>query len=123
MASSSPFHSPLWKSDRLRSGFILNLDVLLDPKKDVPHLGDFVLHQELVQRVGDLQPTDEYCDNYILIAVIYQDHLTLKVIDIVLEALSRLHLDRKEVIVVLLKLTPRSILIVEDLPHLFEVSE
>ena len=76
-----------------------------------------------VEGVGDLQPTDEECGSYILVVVIHQDHLTLEVIDIVLEALSGLHLDHKEMIVVLLKLTTRSVLFVEDLPYLFEVLE
>jgi len=55
------------------------------------------------------------CCNYI------QGHLTLEVINIVLEALSEHHLDHEEVIVVFLKLTSRSVLVVEDLPYLFEV--
>ena len=77
----------------------------------------------LVDLVDNVQPTDECCDSYILIAVIYQGHLTLKVIDIVFDALIGLHLDCEEVIVVLLKLKTRGILVVEGLPHLFEVSE
>ena len=77
----------------------------------------------LLEGMGDLQPTDERYDSYILIAVIYQGHFTLEVNDIVLEAIFGLHLDNEEVIVVLPKLMPRSVLVVKDLPHLFEVSE
>jgi len=38
---------------------IFNVNVLLDPKEDVSHLGDLMLHQVLVNGVGDLQPTNE----------------------------------------------------------------
>jgi len=51
-------------------GHIFNLNVFLNPKEVVPHLGDFMFHQVLVKRVGcDLQPTDERC-RHIFIAVI-----------------------------------------------------
>jgi len=35
------------------------LDVLLSLDKDIPHLGDVILHHMFVEGVGDLQPTDE----------------------------------------------------------------
>ena len=60
-------------------GRILNLDVLLGPKENILHLGDFVLHQMFVERVGDLQPTD---GSHVVIAVIHQSHLALKITDI-----------------------------------------
>jgi len=76
-----------------------------------------------VKGVGDLQPTDEYSDNHIIIAVIHQGHLALEITDVMFEALLGLYLDREEVIVVLLRLHPGSILVIECLPHLFETSE
>ena len=39
-------------------GCILDLDVLLSTREGVAYLGDFMLHQVLVERVGDLQPTN-----------------------------------------------------------------
>ena len=60
------------------TGRVLNLDILLDPEENVSHFGDFVLHQVLVERVGDLQPTDERCGRNFFIAVIYPSHLALK---------------------------------------------
>ena len=35
-------------------GRILDLDVFLDPKEDVLHLGDFILHQVLIEGVDDI---------------------------------------------------------------------
>jgi len=48
-----------WGAVGCALGCVLNLDILLDPEEDVPHLGDFVLHQVLVERVGGLQTTNE----------------------------------------------------------------
>jgi len=56
-----------------------------------------MLHQVFVG-VRDLQPTDERSGNHVVIAVIHQSHLALKIIDILHEALSRLHLDGEEVV-------------------------
>jgi len=67
-----------------------------------------------------LQPTDECSNAYIVIAVIHQGHSALEITDEIFEALSRLHLDREKVIVVLLKLPSRSILVIESLLHRFE---
>jgi len=50
---------------------ILDLDVLLGPREDVPHLDDFILHQVLIERIGDLQPTNERHDSNIVVAVIH----------------------------------------------------
>ena len=52
-------------------GHVINLDILLDPKEDIPHIGNFVLYQVLVERVGDLQLIDERCRRNVFIAVIY----------------------------------------------------
>jgi len=50
-------------------------------------IGDIVLHQMLVKLVGGLQPTDECSGNYVFIAVVYQSHLALKIVDVVLRVL------------------------------------
>jgi len=99
---------------------ILNLYVFLSSREDVPHPGNCVLHQVFVERVRELQPNDERCGSYVVIIVIHQGHLALEITDIVLEALSGLYLDCKEVIVVPLELLPRSVLVIESLVHLFE---
>ena len=74
-------------------GSILNLNIFLGASEDVPHLGDLVFHQMLIKEVGDLQPTDEHGNSHTVITVIYQSYLALKITDILLEALPRLHLD------------------------------
>ena len=76
--------------------------------KDIPHLGDVVLHQMFIEWVGDLQPTDEGGNDYILVTVVYQGHLILDVVDVILQTLPRFHLDGEEMIVVSLKFSPRS---------------
>jgi len=63
---------------------LFDMHVLLRPNENVPHLGDIVLHQMLVQ--GDLQPIDECSGDYILIAVVYQSNLTLKIVYVALQA-------------------------------------
>jgi len=63
---------------------IFDLHVLLRPDENVPHLGDIVLHQMLVEQVGDLQPTGECSGGYVFIAVMYQSHLALEIVDVVL---------------------------------------
>ena len=60
------------------------VDVLLNPNKNIPHLGDAILHQMFVEGVGDLQSTDEGGSGYVLIAVVHQGHLALKVINVAL---------------------------------------
>jgi len=52
--------------------------------------------------VGDLQLTDERDDNHVVFAVMHQNHLALKITDILFEALLRLHLDGEEVVAFLL---------------------
>ena len=51
-----------------------------------------------------LQPDNECSCGDIIITVIDQCHLTLKIIDVALEGFPLLHLDRKEMVIVLLKL-------------------
>ena len=99
------------------SGSIFGLYVLLSSSENIFHLGDFILHKVFVEGVGDLQPTDEHSGSHIIIAVIHQDQLMLEITDIMFEALSGLHLHRKEVIIVLLKLSLGSILVIEGLLH------
>ena len=61
-----------------------------------------------VEGVGDLQPTDEGGNGYVLITVVYQGHLTLKVVDVILQALPEFHLDLEEIVVVPLEFSSRS---------------
>jgi len=49
--------------------------------------------------------------------------LALEILDVMLEALSGLHLDREKVIVVILKLSSGSILVIKGLFHFFETLE
>ena len=71
-----------------------------------------MLHQVLVKRVGDLQPTDKCGGSHVIVAVIHQAHLVLKVTDVMFEALSGFHLDREEVIAFLLQLSSGSVLVI-----------
>ena len=100
---------------------IFNLDVYFWAGKNASHFSDFMLHQIFVG-VGDLHPIDECGGSYIVVAVIYQSHLALEILIYCLR-LSGLHLDGKEVIVVLPQLTSGSVLVVEGLLHLPEVPE
>ena len=77
------------------------MDVLLGVGADDPYLGDLMFHQMFVEGVGDLHSTNEHGDTHIVIIVIDQSHLALEIIDIMLEALPKLHHDDEEVIVVL----------------------
>ena len=61
-----------------------------------------------VEGIGNLQPTDEGDGGYILIAVVYQDHLTLEIVDVVLQALPNFHLNCEEVVVVPLEFSLKS---------------
>ena len=77
---------------------ILNLNILLGASEDVSHIGDLVFHQVLVDRIDDLQPTSERDGSHIVITVIHQSHLVMKITDILLENLPRLHFDGEEVV-------------------------
>ena len=104
-------------------GCILDLDVFLSSREDVPPPDDFIFHQLLVEKVGKLHPTNECSSNHVVIALIHQVHLALEIIDIVFEVFSELHLNHEEMIDVLLELSSRSILVIESLLHLFEALE
>ena len=97
--SISPLCPSLGGAIGKTSGSILNLNILLSASEDNPHLGDLMFHQMLVERVVDLQPTDERGDSQVVVAIVHLSHLALKITDILLEALLRLHLDNKKVVV------------------------
>ena len=48
---------------------LFNLYILIFPDKDIPHLGDIVLHQMFVEGVNDLQPTDKSDSGYFFVTV------------------------------------------------------
>ena len=79
---------------------LLYLNVLLNLNKNIPHPGDVILHQMFVEGIDDLQPIDEGGGGYILVAVVYQSHLTLEIVNIVHQAFSGFRLDCEEVVVV-----------------------
>ena len=76
-----------------------------------------------VEGVSDLQPTNEGGSGYVLVRVVYQGHLTLKVVDIILQALFGFHLGRKDMVVVPPKLPPKSKLVVECVSHVMKILE
>ena len=47
---------------------LFNLYILLHPNKDIPHLGDVILHQIFVEGVSDLQLPDEGGSGCVLIS-------------------------------------------------------
>jgi len=102
------------------SSRLFDLHVLLRLDKNISHLGDIVLHQMLVEQVDDLQPTDEYSGGYVFIAIVYQSHLAMKIIDVVLQALPWFHPNLEEMIVVPLELSLKSELIVECVSYIIE---
>jgi len=69
---------------------------------------------------GDLQPTDEG-RGYILVAVVYQGHLTLKIDNVVLQTLPNFYLDREKVVDVPLKFSSRSKLVVIRVGYLISL--
>jgi len=91
--------------------------------EDIPHVGDIILHQMFVEGVGDLQPTDEGGNDYILIAVVHQGQLALEIINVALQTLPSFHVDREEVVDVPLKFSPRSKLVVECVGYFMEAPE
>ena len=82
-----------------------------------------MFHYIFVERVGDLQRTDEHSGSHIVIADIHQSYLALEIADILLEALLRLHFDDKEVVVILLELPSGSVLVIKGQLHLLEALE
>ena len=87
-------------------------------RKDLTHLGDVVLQEVLVQGVSDLQPADECECRYLLIIVRDFGQLALKEVDIGLEAIPRLHLDREEVMAAPLGFLVRGVLYDEGIGDL-----
>ena len=63
-----------------------------------------MFHQMIVERMRDMQPTDECGNSHVVITVIDQSHLALKITDILLDALPRLYFDDEEVVTVFLEL-------------------
>ena len=98
-------------------------DVLLSPNEDIPHFGDVILHQMFVEVIGDLQPIDEGSSGYALVVVVYQGHLTLKVVNIVFQTLPTFHLDYEKVIVVPLEFSLRSKLVVKCISYFMKIPE
>ena len=70
-----------------------------------------------------MQPTNEGGGSYVLATVVYRGHLALEVVDVVLQALPGRHLNREEMVIVPLKFSPRSKLVVEYVSHVMKVSE
>ena len=66
-----------------------------------------------LQRDWRLAPTDEDSDGFSLIAAVYQGHLTMEVVNVVLQTLPSFHLDCEKVVVVPLEFSPRSKLAVK----------
>ena len=72
-----------------------------------------------VEGVCDLPPVDEDDNNCVLVTIVYHDHLTLKVVDVVLQTLHGFHLDCEEVIVSL-EFSSRSKLVIECVGHVMK---
>ena len=73
--------------------------------------------------MGDLQPTDERCSGNVFIAFVHQRYPALEVADVVFQALPWFHFYHEEIVVILLKLSPGSELIIEGVSYVFEASE
>ena len=56
----------------------------------------------------------------VFIAVVHQSHQALKIVDVTLQALPWLNSDREEMVVVPLKISPRSELIIEGVSYIIE---
>jgi len=99
------------------------LDVFLSSNEDIPYLGDGILHQMFIEGVGNLKPTDEGSDGYVLVAVVYQRPLTLKVGNVVLQTVPSFRLDCEEVVDVPLEFPSRRKLVVECVSYFMKVPE
>ena len=119
-ASASRLRSLFMGESDRTSSRLFDLHVFLHPDENVPHLGDIVLHQMLVKRVGNLQPTDECSGEYIFIVVVHRSHLLMEIVDVALKALLWFHSDREEMVAVFLELFLRSELIVENVSYIIE---
>ena len=78
-----PSNIVVWKYRMSMYLKTLGLHVFLAATKRC-YLGDVVLHQMFAEGVCDLQHADEGGSGYVFVTVVYQGHLTLKVVDIVL---------------------------------------
>ena len=74
----------------------------------------------LVERVGDLQPTDECSNGYVFITTIYQSYLALEIVNVVLLAFPCFYPNREEMVAILLELSLRTELIVENVNYIIE---
>ena len=73
-----------------------------------------------VEEVRDLHPTNERGGNHVVIAIIYQSHLALEITDILFPGL---YLEGKVVIAIFPQLPSGSVLVVQSILHLPEISE
>ena len=112
----------LWLLD-LGSLCLFNLHVLLCSDKDVPHLSNIVLHHILVERVGDLQPTDKRCGGNVFVEIVHQHQLALEVADVIFQALPWFHFHCEEMVIILLKLPSNRELVVKGISYIFKGSE
>ena len=94
MASTSRLRALILGGDWMRHGSPLLSECISRPDKDITHLNSVILHQMFVEGVDDLQPNDEDGSGYILVTIVYQGHLTLKIVDVIL--LPRFHLNYEE---------------------------
>ena len=102
---------------------LIELDVRLCSGKELAHLGDVVLQEVLVQRVSDMQSTNECKCRYLLITVEDLDKMVLEEFDVRLEAVSRPHPDGEKVLTTPLGFMVSGILCEEGLGDLQEVVE
>ena len=79
--------------------------------------------QVFVGGMVGLQPNNECgCDD-IIATVINHGHLTLKIANVAFESFSFLHLERNEMVVVLLEFLPRGVLVEKSIADLLEAPE
>ena len=76
-----------------------------------------------VKRIGNLQPADEGSGNYVLVAVVYQAYLTMKIVNVVLQALPSFHLYCEDVGAVPLEFSARSKLVVKRISYFMKIPE
>ena len=89
---------------------LFQLDIKLSSRGYLAHLSEIVLQEAFVQGVSNLQPTDE-CERRDLFTAIRDfDKWALKEVDVRFEAVSLPHLDREEMMVILLGLLARGVL-------------
>ena len=101
----------------------MKLNVRLSTEKYLAHIGDVVLQEVLVERVSNLQSVNECEGSNFFPTVGDFGELTLKEIEVRLEAVSLPHSDREEVVVVSLSLLAGGVLGEEYFSHISEVVE